>query len=367
MLRVQMLPAEHGDALVLEYGTSGGRDRRFVVVDGGPENAYEGVRRHIAELLPADEGGRRVELLVVTHVDGDHIEGVVKLLQDDDLAVRPDDVWFNDWRHLQSVGDPVDEPTRLGPEAGEFLAALIENAGLACNAAFRGRAVVVPETPDEPLPSVTLPGGLRLTVVSPTFDTLRRLRKRWDKVIRDAGFTPGDTAAALRQFAARRWAKRPVTLGDERRRSTLDNSEANGSSIALVAEYRGRRVLLAGDAFAPELRAGLERFRRQSGEPEDEPLRLDGFKLPHHGSDKNLTPQLLDAIRCDHYLVSTNGKRFRHPDQQALAMLVERHRDDAPPSLLFNYESAYTKGWRDRPDCRARYGADSVLCLSDID
>lgn len=359
MLRLEMLPAQHGDALLLEYGP-GEEPTHRCLIDAGPENAYRAVRERLSELPTDSGGGRELELLVVTHVDGDHIEGVVKVLQDDEVDLQPDDVWFNDWNHLAPL-ERHKPPKRLGPEAGEFLGALLDQQERPWNAAFDGLVIMVPEDAEAPLPTWTTPGGLRLTVISPTIDTLLRLRHKWKSAIKAAGFTPGNRQAALEQFRNRRWAKAP-TLGDEQDRKTLDHSEANGSSIALLAEYGGRRLLLAADAYAPELRVGLERWQASQGQ--DGPVELDGFKLPHHGSDKNVTPQLFQTVSCSNYLVSTNGKRFHHPDRAALSMVVEEHRGDGPPVLLFNYESPFTKGWRQRDDCEARYGPDAVLELS---
>jgi hypothetical protein len=365
MLRIEMLPARHGDALLVEYGPDEEVTHR-TLIDAGPAAAYRDIRERLAAIPAGSDGRRQLELLVVTHVDGDHIEGVVKLVQDDELGAHPGDVWFNDWGQLESVehGRP---PAKLGPEAGEFLGALLVEMGLPWNQAFGGAAVVVPDEEAATLQTWQTPGGLRLTVVSPTVDRLLALRKTWRKAITAAGFTPGDREAALRDFARRRWARAPtgpVQLGDEGRRSSLDHSEANGSSIALVAEYGGRTVLLAGDAYAPELRLGLERWQQERGATGDEPVQLDAFKLPHHGSDKNITPQLVRAMRCDRYLVSTNGAIFRHPDQQALRTLLAGHEGSAPPELLFNYRSRFTEPWADRDDCVSRYGTDAVLELA---
>ena len=70
MFRIEMLPAAHGDCLWIEYG-SGARVHR-ILIDGGPAHAYPALRERILH-LPAD--ARRFELLVITHIDADHIEG----------------------------------------------------------------------------------------------------------------------------------------------------------------------------------------------------------------------------------------------------------------------------------------------------
>jgi hypothetical protein len=41
------------------------------------------------------------------------------------------------------------------------------------------------------------------------------------------------------------------------------------------------------------------------------PLRVDVFKLPHHSSRANVTLELFDVVKADHYVTSTSGRRIR--------------------------------------------------------
>jgi len=95
LLRLEMLPAGHGDSIWIEYGDRSSPHR--LLVDGGTGPTYDTLRTRIAA-LPEDD--RRFELAVVTHIDADHIEGFIRLLQDERLGVEFADVWFNGWRHL---------------------------------------------------------------------------------------------------------------------------------------------------------------------------------------------------------------------------------------------------------------------------
>jgi beta-lactamase superfamily II metal-dependent hydrolase len=102
-LSVTLLPAGQGDSVLIEYGDAG--DPRRILIDGGPARSYGGISAQFARIQPHL---RRLDLLVLTHVDADHIEGVIKLLNDADLAVKIAEVWFNGYQQL-----PPDE--YLGP------------------------------------------------------------------------------------------------------------------------------------------------------------------------------------------------------------------------------------------------------------
>jgi hypothetical protein len=356
ILELEMLPAAEGDALLLSYGESNAL--RYILIDGGRRSTYKHLRERILEIPVNGDGKRFFELLIVTHIDADHIEGIICLLQDEGLDCEFGDIWFNDWNHLEPLV-MGEAPVHLGAEQGEFLGALLQELELPWNLKFSEGAVVLPPEPDA-LPTVDFPGGLRLTIVSPTVETLIDLREKWSSAIEAAGFQPGNRDEALQQFADKAWAKLPLGLGDESQSNTLDHSEANGSSIAVLLDYEGVRLLLSGDAFPQVLRPSLDRWRTEQDD-ESALVSLDAFKLPHHGSKKNMTPQLMEIIECPTYLVSTSGARFHHPNTDAIKIVIDGHSGDAKPELLFNYRSDDNEFWEGNPECEAFYEVDALL------
>lgn len=339
MLSIEMLPAQHGDCLWIEYGAPD-RPRR-VLVDCGLKATYRSLARRLRN--------RRdifFELLVLTHVDADHILGGIPLLQE----LEPDrfgDVWFNGRRHLPFPKDV------LGALHGEIFSALLVDRGFPWNRAWNGGAVVVPE--EGPLPRLTLSGGLALTLLSPTPERLAALRAVWDRELEKENLTPGSTEDALRALEERPRLQADA-LGPALDLRALaespyvpDTGAPNGSSIALLAEHEGKAVLLAGDAFAPDLERSIRRLLRERGERR---LRLDAFKLSHHGSRGNTSPDLLDVVDCRTFLVSTSGSYFNHPHRETIARIVISRPD---VRLCFNYRSDETALWDDR-DLQREHG-----------
>jgi hypothetical protein len=190
LFRVDMLAAEQGDALWIEYGDSRAPNR--VLYDGGTAGTWPALRKRVAALPPDD---RRFELLVVSHIDRDHIDGTLPLLEDDELGATFDDIWFNGYRHLPDT--PIQT---LGPVEGERLTTLL--ADRTWNAAFDGKAVAVPADAGARLPKVTLAGGLRLTILSPDPEQLARLKPEWTPVIEAHGLDPAVPATASPELPA---------------------------------------------------------------------------------------------------------------------------------------------------------------------
>jgi hypothetical protein len=265
-LTVEMLPARNGDALWISYGDS--RDRHLLV-DCGYANGVPA----IADRIEASGG---VELFIVTHIDGDHIGGTVPLLNNANVAARIADVWFNGWKQLRGLlsyrqADQVS--WRLDRDDRPFR----WNGG----ARSDDPPAAIAARPEE-LPVFDLAGGMKLTVLSPTAHALRNLALKWPAALRE--FEPATPMLGRRPRPEP--VPHPARLdldGLAHSDAPPDRSATNASSIAVLAEYGGRAVLLTGDAHAEVLAASIQTLQASRGRPEER-LRLDALKVSHHGS-----------------------------------------------------------------------------------
>ncbi len=345
MLTLQMLPAGNGDCLWLEYGPPGAS--RIVIIDGGVRDTAPALQRRI-EAACKERGTSTldVELLVVTHIENDHINGILELLQAKP-PIRVKDLWFNgrpQLIELPSLDDDDAQPSPgdlLGHQEGDALSALIEEQTLPWNAhrCWQKGAVMVPKS--GPLPVAELDGGLKLTLLGPTLPRLHKLCAAWPDVLGGIDEPAGDDESLPADLLGRRdqW---PPQWDDKPQR---DGSKANGSSIMLLAEYREQAVLLAADGHAPDLADSLVRL---CAERQLASIPLAAFKLPHHGSAKNLSRAVIEKVDCAQYIISTDGTGHRHPDHQAILSVLKY--SSQPPRLLFNYEADTTRPWRDLQD-----------------
>src|SRR3954452_663632 len=146
MFTIEMLPARQGDALWLEYGDAA--HPRRALIDAGTPETWNALRPRTEALAPTD---RHFEALIVSHIDKDHIGGVLPLLEDTALGVTFGDVWFNGFRHLPSTTEP------MGPIEGERLTTLLVEGHHHWNRAFEEQAVVVGDA--GPLAVKQLDGG----------------------------------------------------------------------------------------------------------------------------------------------------------------------------------------------------------------
>ena len=325
MFTIEMLPAERGDCLWVRWGDAG---EHVMLIDGGPSKTIPALvpelERRIKELPGRDD---RVELLVQTHIDLDHIEGLVSLLSGPERVRLFRDIWFNGRHHLVAT---------LGPKEGELITAMLAEEPDRWNRAFDGGAVVVPDAP-EPLPVVELAGGMRLTLLAPTSDALAKLAPEWDKWAAKFTEVPKvpkkwERVDVLGAFDPELMAKAPFKE---------DRSAPNGAGIAFIAEYANRRGLFAADVPPRFLLAAFERLpahmRLKSGDHKGR-VKLDAVKMSHHGSRNNTSLELCQAISCPRWLVSTNGARFSHPHIEALSRVIVSQRR---PTFVLNYVTQF--------------------------
>ena len=129
-----------------------------------------------------------------------------------------------------------------------------------------------------------------------------------------------------------------------------DTAVANGSSIALLAQFEGKSILLGADAFPSVILGTLERVQTSLSSR----VKLDAFKLPHHGSRANISPALLAAVECERFLVSSSGKKFRHPNRESIARSISSQ-PKKNITFHFNYRSQFNEIWDDE-SLMAEYG-----------
>jgi beta-lactamase superfamily II metal-dependent hydrolase len=328
MITLTMLPGSDGDCLLLSYGTEG--DLRRVLIDAGRRATYPLLKTLLTALGPAG-----LDLLVVTHVDQDHILGVLELFADPG-RVAVGEVWFNGFDHLMDV-----QLETFGPQDGERLTTMLMDQRVPWNRAFGGRSVEVGRT------SEVLLGGGSFRVVAPDRTLLDRLTPVWSRVCRAEGLLPGvdprpPVPEGFEAFGA------PAVDSLAATAFRPDTSRANGSSIAFLFEFEGVRLLFTGDGDDDRIVRSL----RPPAEAEGGRLRLDALKVAHHGSAANTSQALLDLIDCPLYLISTDGSRHAHPDPVAMSRILVH--GGASKQIAFNYRDRAAL-WDD-PGLRERYG-----------
>jgi hypothetical protein len=359
MLEIHSLPAREGDTIWIRWGSEAAPHQ--LMIDMGTEGSGKKLRDRFVAM---PEGQRKLDLLVITHVDADHIGGVLTCLAEADAlpGFEVGDVWFNGFVHLSGgVVETTGNLEPMGAAQGERLSNWLKKQHW--NKAFAGKPVR--REPGKPLQTVTLHDNLRLTVLGPTPTRLSNFIDTWKDEVHEAiekgKLDPAIVAPGLEPMGS---ANPPILTNDadlvalaESHQNEFDDGKPNGTSIALLLEYKNRKLLLTGDAFSPDVVEGIKAVSPQAR------LHLDVFKLPHHGSRNNVHRALIEAVDCDRWLISTDGTRFKHPDAEAIARII-KFSSTPKPLLSFNVPSTFN-GWWKKDAWKTRFNYETEYGTAD--
>lgn len=331
---VEVLPAAYGDSILV---TCAGRSRPWrLLVDTGPDECWPSLSTRLAQIKPDRYGKRRIDVAVISHVDHDHIGCAKALFSDKSLGLSFGDVWFN---------APV-MPASKSVAEGQSLAVLLGASPglLPWNKAWQGRHAVTPaDALFVELP--VAPGKPKITLLSPSPASLTAMFKAWKAELTRL---PAKVALAVPPSASRQVVDLEALA---RKKTAVDRAAPNGSSIAFLLEHKGRSVLLAADAHPTVLIPALTALaaHRKAALP----FQFDIFKLSHHGSRANVTVDLMRTAQAQHYVFSTNGAFFGHPDDEGVARAIVE--GGAGSELWFNYRNGRTEKWASQ-ELQQRYG-----------
>ncbi|MCK7559379.1 MBL fold metallo-hydrolase [Chitinophaga sedimenti] len=112
MLEVTFYPATYGDCIWITYGNPS--KPRHILIDGGTGGTSVYIANRLKELEASEQ---QLELVVVSHIDRDHIEGLLRVFEKYGGVFNTKDFWFNGWKHLKSYQGFV----TLGAQQGRRL------------------------------------------------------------------------------------------------------------------------------------------------------------------------------------------------------------------------------------------------------
>ena len=375
-MRLHIFQSAQGDCLLLEA-----KDRTLVLCDGGMRSS---VKSHVRRALGAlRDAGRELEYVYVSHIDSDHISGVLQLLEDE--------VQWRVFEYQQSAGNPAaQEPAIPRPPVikgmlhnsfrdqiginettavEDLLAAAVpslfatadprlvdvaldlQEIGVSIPEAIEVSRLSAPDALDIPvnrLPGTTEApkllffrdeaqsfdvGSMTFTIVGPTRQELTDLKTGWVTWLRDNKEKVRDQRRELKRridefsnavpgspFDLRDWNGIPDYKGV---------SAPNVASLMFMVEDDGKRVLLTGDSQQDKILDGL----RQTGFLAGQGLHVDVLKVQHHGSENNLDEEFARQVSARHYVFCGNGLHG-NPDLSVIDFVFASRRGPASVRAL---------------------------------
>lgn len=302
-VEIELLQVTYGDSIFIYITTD---DTTFtILMDGGPKSAY--CKKERMRLVPGclqrkldamKEAEKHIDLLIITHVDEDHIGGLKEWFEQDFPSMDfVKEIWLNDDVEIADVTDKRNTSAKAAS-----LLKLLEEKGM------KHRNKIVAGMKED------YSWG-QIKVLAPNADDHNVIAHDIKKELKNAG-TSAKYQKSIKDY-----------LRDEYTRDTV--TPENDASIAILLQTKdGENDLFFGDACISTIMDSIE-----SDNKIEKPLHCKWVKLSHHGSKNNFLPSLLDLVTAENFVFSTDGSYYGHPDKEVLSQLVEK--TDA--NLCFNY------------------------------
>jgi beta-lactamase superfamily II metal-dependent hydrolase len=319
---IDLLPVgdgkKSGDCIALRFGNlHEGKDwQHVIIIDGGYANTKDKLRNHLEKYYKCKKNGRFViDLAILSHPDLDHVSGLVELLNDDEFEICEivasipwdtlDDEWFKDGRitkkslgiRLQNAFEKLNQLEKLANEKNIKLSS--------------------PTISAKPFKL----GDAKLFFLGPK-------QAFYNKCISNCSKTPeqADNVCPMKYFAT----NNQINAAEEsyypdfiKWYNNEGTTPINESSIIFLFEYDGHKILFTGDAGKEALENAIAFAQRYNIDLSD----IDIIKMPHHGSRKNVNPDIMDELKGKNtscYISCVADDLGHHPSKRLLNMLIEK-------------------------------------------
>lgn len=359
-MNLTIFPALNGDSFLIET-----KDDSVILIDGGYVSTY---REYVKpKLLELSKANKILSHLIVTHIDGDHISGVIKFIEENkqNEIIKVENIWHNSYSHLKYIedgltfkGKPINnvpinyllkdglgdiKDKNISAVQGSTLASLINKFGYRINTHFKENSVSI-DTKD-----YIVSNDLTFKILSPNHEKLLELKKYWKRELYKKGYSSDESLVDFNEEVfeyilslekeKKRLMSKNITAKSSLDIDNLSNevfvedeTTTNGSSIAFVLEYKNLHMLFLGDAHPSVIVNSLKKHYT----PDKFPIKFDLIKIAHHGSKNNTSPELLNYIDSENYVISTNGSSHNHPDPETIARIINR-KVEFMRKFYFNY------------------------------
>ena len=293
----------------------------------------------------------RIDYLIVTHIDNDHINGLITMLtKNSDLII--DHIIYNCYQRVMSNRKQWTEKMRenvsrlygqlpividmISQDINEEKAVTLAECILRKEEWNRTwqREYVTDESP-----AIKLTNNMgRIIFLSPSQAALDQLDKKYRKLFWQQLYkqkeeeyekeetiyealmriTQLDEDEEIKEENVNDCTINEHTLEQYACQSLSKMDDNNMASIAFVWEHQGHRILFMGDADPTQVSKAIEEVYKD----ETKPVIFDLIKVSHHGSAHSTSCGLMDVIDSERFFFTGGGKE--RPSLQTLGRIIIR-------------------------------------------
>lgn len=270
--------SKSGDAIAIRFGNLHGsrQEQTVVIIDGGFSDTGDELVEHVKSHF----GTEVVDIVINTHPDMDHINGLETVLNE--LTVH--ELWIHQpWNHNDGLADKFKDGRVSDNSLGEQLKNNLEKAWSLVQLAHTKDVVV-----REPFTGMQDVSG-SLKVLGPSLNYYQELIPEFEGM--PTRRSESNASCNLLEKAMSALKRFFVTWGDDHIDDDGKTSAKNNSSVITQLIVNERRLIFTGDA-------GIQALEQAADEVEicNSPAELRFIQIPHHGSRRNIGPTVLNRL-----------------------------------------------------------------------
>jgi len=333
-IEFKFFKAGQGDSILVSTYKEINEKREYkthILIDGGANNLYT------RELNKLKKTVSKLDLVILTHLDNDHIIGLRDLLDYDIKNIQKKntysplikEVWFNAFKDSSNIGDAKFKNPIKQIKANIKNQIKFRELMSYANDKIKYQDYISIDLIKKP---ITVNDDVKLFLLSPNDDKLRNLYFEYEEELRKTKISDFDTAKDKNK-TIENLSLEPFNKND-------DTSVANGSSIAFILCYGNKKFLFLADAHIHLITESLKNIKNKYF-PKENKLKFEFIKLSHHGSRNNIESKFLNLVETNNYVILTNSKgKNRHPDKETLSKILVHNKNCNYPNkirFIFNY------------------------------
>lgn len=353
-MNIKCLPARYGDSFLINI-CDGTKQYNILIDCGLKDTCTEFIKNQLVSI-------KKIDLLVLTHIDDDHIKGAIELFQDADIIdnIVIDNIWFNDLYKITEgklkKNIKSDLSNNGSIESGKFdqevsykQAKCLANYILESKHSDNWNKGIGIISCDDNYYKELYPIGreVKIVLLSPSKERIEELFSKWcekSNIDKDKLVIDNKTLNSFYSFYIN--SKNGVGKFDEECSGKIADIEtmaekeysvkntSNDASIAFFIETKKNKVLFLGDSNSKDIEKSLKQYMKDK---KLQKIKFDLIKVSHHGSKNNISNGLLELLECDKYVISTNGEIYNHPDLECLSKIIVKQQEYK--EIVFNYRN----------------------------
>ena len=369
-MKLVIFRSSKGDALLISHANGIGKNNH-ILVDGGMKSSF---KNSVAPYLNKEinKNDEVIDLLCVSHIDDDHIVGVIALMElqaqwrvfkhhngtpastanvSKPKTVEPpliQSIWHNSFAESYDLGEALpliaNALQNIEQMTAEFVnedlferinhkATSIKN-GITLSQRLRPEQLNIPLNPQYDTKLVKCNqssihknehtiGNINVSVIGPFSSDLTDLKKKWiewekahrqelEEFYADLSITALNQPLSIAQLSQILINSGTVKLGVRDQVSI-----PNLASIMFLVEADGKTILMTGDGHSDDIIKGLKKNKKLSP---DNSKHVNVLKVQHHGASANIDKSFCKKITADHYVFCGNGTHS-NPEMDVLEVI----------------------------------------------